>query len=48
MGENMFHATRLVYVLVSLAGPTECSEHTNNVNNLPITDYALWGKFGFS
>lgn len=51
MGKNIFHATRFVHVhvLVSLAGRTvECSEHTNNINYLPITDYALWAKFGFS
>ena len=49
MGKNIFHANRFVHVLVSLAGRTaECSEHTNNINYLPITDYALWDKFGFS
>ena len=48
MGENMFHATSLVYVLLSLARLTECSEHTNNINYLPVMDYALWGKFVFS
>lgn len=49
MGKNIFHATRFVHVLVSLAGRTvKCSEHTNNINYLPITDYALRAKFGFS
>ena len=49
MGGYICHATRFVHVLVSLAGRTaECSEHTNNINYLPITDYALWGKFVFS